>query len=854
MRYDPSLIEPKWQAEWEKQKAFETPSDLAELKKKPKYYILDMFPYPSGAGLHVGHPSGYTATDVIARLKRMEGNNVLHPMGWDAFGLPAERAALRENIHPAVITKTNIDNFRRQIKRLGFSYDWQREINTSDEDYYKWTQWIFLKLHERGLAYLAEVPVNWCPALCTVLANEEVKDGVYVETGDKVEKRLMKQWMLKITEYAERLLADLDELDWPEGVKEMQRNWIGKSRGLIFSAPVKDSDLIIETFSAHFETCYADTFVVIAPDHPLLVKLLEGVENQSEIIIACKSMLEKRMKAGNEGEKEIEGIFTGRYIVDPLGNGDLPIWVASFAIADYGTGIVKCSAHDERDFAFAKKYNLPLKIVLVPEDKELRKFVEAKEVCFTDMTEGILLEPKACAGKKGSACREYIIDHLVASGFAKEKVSYRLRDWLFSRQRYWGEPMPMVYLPDGTTAPVAESDLPIKLPKVDAYKPTKEGKSPLARADEDWLCVTLPSGEKAFRETNTMPQWAGSCWYYLRYLDPKNTKEFCGAEQENYWMPVDLYIGGVEHAVLHLLYARFWHKVLYDCGLVHTKEPFKKLFNQGMVLAQSYQDSLGKYYYPEDVTQQDNEFVVKSSGATLKTQVEKMSKSKNNVVNPDEVIAEYGADAVRLYELFMGPLEQVKLWQTAGLEGVSRFLNRVWRLVVDEETDKITSNISDAPGPSEDGIWRLLHKTIKKVSDDTKDLKFNTAISQMMMFVNEATALKKIPKECILMFLQVLAPYAPHIAEELWARLGQKDLIAKANWPQFNSDLCDDELINLVVQINGKKRDELKVKRGLPKSEVEAMVMASEKVQYFLEGKVPKKLVVVPDRLVNVVV
>ena len=854
MRYDPAMIEPKWQAIWDEQKAFETPTDLKTLKKKPKYYVLDMFPYPSGAGLHVGHPEGYTATDVVARLKRMQGFNVLHPMDWDAFGLPAERAALRDNIHPAIITRKNIDNFRRQIKRIGFSYDWNREISTSEPDYYRWTQWIFLKLYEKGLAYLAEVPVNWCPALCTVLANEEVKDGKYVETGDPVEKRLMRQWMLKITAYAERLLEDLEGLDWPEGVLEMQRNWIGKSKGLIFTAPVKDTSLTIETFSAHYMSCYADTFVVIAPDHPFLAQLLDGVENKEEILATCQSMLDKRLKSGFDAEKEVEGVFTGRYIVDPLGNGDLPIWVASFAIADYGTGIVKCSANDERDFAFAKKYNIPLKTILMPEDPELRRKVEAQEICYTDMQNGILLEPAELAGRKTGECQQELIDHLVSRGFAREQISYRLRDWLFSRQRYWGEPIPVVYLEDGTVEPLSPDALPIILPPVDQYKPTEDGQPPLARAGEEWLSVKLPGGRIGTREVNTMPQWGGSCWYYLRYLDPKNEEALCAKELEDYWMPVDLYVGGVEHAVLHLLYARFWHKVLYDCGLVHTKEPFQKLFNQGMILAQSYQDEQGKYYYPEDVEQSGSKYVAKSTGRVVKTQVEKMSKSRYNVVNPDEVIDKYGADAMRLYELFMGPLEQVKMWQMAGVEGVYRFLHRVWRLVVNQETGELNAALCDDAGNTAPELWRLLHKTIKKVGEDTLELKFNTAISQMMTFVNEATPASKLPKETVLLFLKVLSPYAPHIAEELWQRLGQTTLLAKEEWPSYDASLCVDDLVTIVLQINGKKRDELKVSRGVSEAELQAQALASPMMQKFLAGSTPKKIIVIKERIVNVVV
>lgn len=765
MTYDPSKIEAKWQSRWEQDKTFQVSQDLAELRKKPKYYVLDMFPYPSGAGLHVGHPEGYTATDVVARLKRAQGFNVMHPMGWDAFGLPAERAAMRDNIHPAIITKRNIDNFRGQIKRLGFSYDWSREVSTTDPDYYKWTQWIFLKLYEKGLAYVAEIPVNWCPAQATVLANEEVKDGKYVETGDPVEQRVMRQWMLKITAYAERLLADLDGLDWPEGVIEMQRNWIGKSVGSEIEFEIEGRSEKLKIYTTRPDTLLGVTFCVIAHDHPL-------------------------------------AHLAGMNAIHPITGEKLPIWCADYVLAHYGTGaIMAVPKSDERDEAFAKANNLPI--------KDYEPLEESK-------WPGI------------------------------RKTQYKLRDWLFSRQRYWGEPIPVMHLEDGTILPVPETDLPLELPKIDAYKPTASGEPPLARASDEWLQVKLPDGRIAYRETNTMPQWGGSCWYYLRYLDPKNTQKFCDPEIEKYWMPVDLYIGGVEHAVLHLLYARFWHKVLFDCGVVSTKEPFRKLFNQGMILAHSYQDNAGKYYYPEEVESKGADWVVKTSGKPVKTQVEKMSKSRYNVVNPDDVIAKYGADSMRLYELFMGPLDQVKPWQTAGVEGVYRFLQRTWRLA--------TRALSDEPGSSHPDLWRLYHKTLKQVQEHTLELRFNTAISQMMIFVNEATASKTLPKEIILGFVKMLAPYAPHICEELWERLDQKELVSKTFWPVFDLVLCQEDEVMIAVQINGKRRGEIKVARGLSKELVEKQALEHDQVKYFLNGTTPKKIIVVPDRIVNLVI
>jgi leucyl-tRNA synthetase len=845
-RYQPSEIEPKWQARWENEGAFKVPQDPKELAKKPKYYVLDMFPYPSGAGLHVGHPEGYTATDVVARYKRMKGFNVLHPMGWDAFGLPAERAAMRENIHPAIITQKNVDNFRRQIKRLGFSYDWDREIDTSAPDYYKWTQWIFLKLHERGLAYLAEVPVNWCPALGTVLANEEVKDGKYVETGDLVERRSMKQWMLKITVYAERLIDDLEAVDWPEGVKEMQRNWIGKSKGAEILFEIEDHpEFSFEVFTTRPDTLMGSTYCVFAPEHPFVSKMTSDTQRAAvENYVA--SSKNKSDLARTDLAKDKSGVFTGAYAKHPVTGDRIPIWISDYVLMGYGTGaIMAVPAHDERDHEFAKKFKLPIIEVVSGSQKPI---VEAP---YTG--EGRLMNSDFLDGLSVEEAKEKMIQWLEKNKKGKGRVQYRLRDWLFSRQRYWGEPFPIVHTEDGRVVPVPQDWLPVELPPVDEYKPTAEGDPPLARA-KDWLEVTLPDGTKAVRETNTMPQWAGSCWYYLRYMDPKNENQAWSRESENYWMPVDLYVGGVEHAVLHLLYARFWHKVLYDCGLVHTKEPFQKLFNQGMILAYSYRDKNGKYYHPDDVEERDGKAFLKGTGEELDSQIEKMSKSKLNVVNPDDVIDEYGSDAMRLYELFMGPLEQVKPWQTKGVEGVYRFLQRSWRLLIDEEKGELSSRVTDAPGSSEPELWKSLHKTIKVVQEHTEQMRFNTAISQMMSFVNEATSAKTLPKQILKQYLMTLSPYAPHLAEELWERIGEKEIIARAEWPVFDPLLCEEQTITLVIQVNGKKRGELQVAKETDQATLEKLALENEGAQKFMEGKTPRRVIVVPGRLVNIVI
>ncbi len=867
--YDPAAIEPRWQAEWDERGTFRTPSDPQELAAKPKYYVLDMFPYPSGAGLHVGHPVGYTATDVVARAKRMQGYNVLHPMGWDAFGLPAERAAVREGRHAAEITRRNVDNFRRQIRRLGFSYDWDREVDTSSPDYYRWTQWIFLKLHQRSLAYMAEMPVNWCPALGTVLANEEVKDGCYVETGDPVEPRLMRQWMLKITAYAERLLADLDLVDWPEHVKEMQRNWIGRSEGAVITFEVAGAEESFEVFTTRPDTLFGCTYCVLSPEHPLVPRVTMAEQRAAVEAYRADAATRDEIRR-TDPDHDPTGVASGAFAVHPVTGDRVPIWVADYVLMTYGTGaIMAVPGHDRRDHAFARRYGLPIVRV-----------VEGGEHPIED-------EPWVDEGPPGGGQAKYrainsdFLDGL-ATGDAKERmiawledhgagrrqVEYRLRDWLFSRQRYWGEPVPVVHAGDEILT-LSEDDLPVELPALEQYRPTEDGRPPLARAGDEWLRVSMPDGRVARRETNTMPQWAGSCWYYLRYLDPHNSEAIFAPEAERYWMPVDLYVGGVEHAVLHLLYARFWHKVLYDCGLVHTREPFQRLYNQGMIHKESFSDEQGRYFHRDEVEERQGSFYAVppeegkrnnvpeggkpyTGGEPLAVRMEKMGKSKLNVVNPDDVVDEYGADALRLYELFMSPLSQAKIWQTEGLEGMTRFLERTWRLVVDQKTGQRSRRLREAPASSEPDLERRLHKTIKKVTQDTEALAMNTAISEMMVFVNQATRSATLPVEIVDAFLRLLAPYAPHIAEELWQRLGQDDLIASAPWPELDEALCDDDEITVVLQVGGRKRDDLRVPKDIDRESLERLALASERVQAYLGGKAPRKLIVVPGRLVNV--
>jgi len=801
--YDPRVIEPKWQAYWEKNKTFKTSDDFT----KPKYYVLDMFPYPSGSGLHVGHPEGYTATDIVARYKRMRGYNVLHPMGWDAFGLPAEQHALNTGEHPRGFTDQNIANFRRQIKSLGFSYDWDREISTTDPDYYKWTQWIFLQLYKRGLAYMAEVPVNWCPALGTVLANEEVINGVSERGGHPVIRVPMRQWMLKITEYAERLLEDLEELDWPESIKEMQRNWIGKSEGAEVTFAVDGHDATFTVFTTRPDTLFGATYCVLAPEHELVKRITtddhrQAVEAYREAA-ARKSDLERTDLA-----KEKTGVFTGAYAINPVNGAKIPIWVADYVLGGYGTGaIMAVPAHDQRDWEFAKKFDLP--IVEVVQGGDITK--EAYVGDGPHVNSGFL------DGLGNEEAKAKMIEWLEKEGKGRAKTTYRLRDWLFSRQRYWGEPIPILHLEDGTMKPVPEEDLPLLLPDLDEIKPTGTGESPLANAT-DWVNTVDPeTGLKARRETNTMPQWAGSCWYYLRYIDPHNDKELVSKEKEQYWMPVDLYIGGAEHAVLHLLYARFWHKVLYDIGVVSTKEPFRKLVNQGMILGENG---------------------------------EKMSKSRGNVINPDDIVSEYGADTLRMYEMFMGPLEATKAWNTNGLEGIHRFLNRVWRLYVAED-GTLNPKITDEGG--DEAFIRTWHRTIKKVTEDYENLRFNTAISQMMIFVNEAYKAEKLPRKAMNDFIQLLSPIAPHIAEELWERMGHGDTITYEPWPEYDEAWIADREIEIVIQVNGKIVERVMVAADATEEELERLAKESARVQELTSGKTVRKVIVVKGKLVNVV-
>lgn len=845
--YNPAAIEPKWQSIWEKRETFRTPDDPKAWEGKPKFYILGMFPYVSGAGLHVGHPKGYLATDVIANMRRMQGYNVLHPMGWDAFGLPAERAAERGNVHPATITEKMVDMFRQQIKRIGFSYDWSREINTSAPEYYKWTQWIFLKLYEKGLAYLEDVPVNWCPALGTVLANEEVKNGKYIETGDPIERRQMRQWMLKITAYAERLLEDLNDLDWPEGLKEMQRNWIGKSEGADIKFSIKGTDLTFTVFTTRPDTLFGATYCVFAPEHPLV----EGIVSNDRKATVKAYIQESKNKSDlqrTDLATEKTGVFTGAYAINPCNNGAIPIWIADYVLISYGTGaIMAVPGHDERDHEFARAFNLSIVEVISGGEKPIE--VEP----FTD--DGVCVNSDFLNGLQVTDAKEKMIAWLEQKKKGNRQVQYRLRDWLFSRQRYWGEPFPVVHLEDGSITTITVDGLPVELPSIDEYRPTPDGKPPLARAGDDWLMVSLPDGRIGIRETNTMPQWAGSCWYYLRYIDSQNDEAPWSTEAERYWLPVDLYIGGTEHAVLHLLYARFWHKVLFDCGLVSTKEPFQNLFNQGTILAESYQDDNGKYYNPHEVEKKGEKWFVKASGRPVNTQLEKMSKSKFNVVNPDDVIDQYGADSVRLYELFIGPLSVSTPWQTAGVEGVYRFLNRVWRLGVDEYTGELSKKLTDAPSNSHAALWKELHQTIKVVTEDTESIdKMNTAISQMMVFINAATQAHTLPKETMKTFLRLLFPYAPHIAEELWERLGNTELIAKASWPTYDPEALKREEVTVVVQVNGKLRSRIQLSADANNKEAEAVALADQRVQNNVAGKTIRKVIVVPNRLINIVV
>ncbi|QNK55553.1 leucine--tRNA ligase [Paenibacillus sp. PAMC21692] len=802
--YNPLEIEPKWQQYWDGNKTFHTKEDSG----KPKFYALDMFPYPSGAGLHVGHPEGYTATDIVSRYKRMKGYNVLHPMGWDAFGLPAEQHALDTGQHPRDITFKNIDNFRRQIKSLGFSYDWDREFSTTDPDYYKWTQWIFIQLYNKGLAYVAEVPVNWCPALGTVLANEEVIDGKSERGGHPVIRKPMRQWILRITEYAERLLEDLEELDWSESIKDMQRNWIGKSTGAEVTFDIEGHDSALVVFTTRPDTLFGATYCVLAPEHELVAGITTDEQMQAvkayQEAAARKSDLERTDLA-----KEKTGVFTGAYATNPANGEKTPIWIADYVLAGYGTGaIMAVPGHDTRDWEFAKQFGLPIIEVVSGGDVEKEAYTGEGPHVNSDFLNGLNNEDAIST----------MIKHLSETGKGQGKVTYRLRDWLFSRQRYWGEPIPILHLEDGTMKTVPVDQLPLLLPDVDAIKPSGTGESPLANVT-DWVNTIDPeTGMKARRETNTMPQWAGSCWYYLRFIDPKNDKEICSPEKQKEWLPVDLYIGGAEHAVLHLLYARFWHKVLYDLGVVHTKEPFYKLVNQGMILG---------------------------------TNNEKMSKSRGNVINPDDIVGEFGADTLRMYEMFMGPLEATKPWNTNGVEGTYRFLSRVWRLFVNED-GKLNAKLTDNDETS-DAFKRTWHRSIKKITEDYENLRFNTVISQLMIFVNEAYKTESLPKAAMEQFLQMLSPIAPHIAEELWALIGRSESITYAAWPEHDEAWTVDQEVEIVVQVNGKIADRIFIAADMNEADMEALAKGQDKVQELIAGKTVRKVIAVKGKLVNIV-
>ncbi|MCB1111876.1 MAG: leucine--tRNA ligase [Chlamydiales bacterium] len=855
MRYNHKKIEPKWQKAWEEKKTFKSEQE----SDKPKYYVLDMFPYPSGSGLHVGHVEGYTATDIVSRYKRQRGFNVLHPMGWDSFGLPAEQYAVRTGTHPAETTKKNIDTFRRQLKALGFSYDWDREFATSDPDYYQWTQWIFTKLYERGLAYEAEMLVNYCPALGTVLANEEVENGRSKEGGHIVERRPLKQWVLKITAYAERLIHDLDKVDWPESLKKLQINWIGKSNGAQVDFPIVDSAKFIRVFTTRPDTLFGATFMVLAPEHSLVEELTtpDNAESVAEYkrLAAGKSDLDR-----TELSKEKTGVFTGSYAVNPVDGSEIPIWIADYVLAGYGTGAVMCvPAHDERDYEFAEKYNLPIIPVyeplveehpdLIPDGMDVetvkrevmegRRFWPNEGRCINSTNEDLSLN-----GLMVKDAIDEIIAWLAKNGKGKKMINYKLRDWLFSRQRYWGEPFPILHFEDGSKRVLDLDELPLEPPPVTDYKPAGDGRSPLAKVT-DWVEITDPkTGKKAHRETNTMPQWAGSCWYYLRFCDPGNKQEAWDKKLENYWMPVDLYVGGVEHAVLHLLYARFWHKVLYDCGLVSQEEPFQTLRNQGLIVARAFQDQNNMYVDPRDVKEKDGRYFHRETGEELSSQIEKMSKSKLNGITPDDIIEEFGADSLRLYEMFMGPLEKEKVWNTDAVNGCRRFLVRFFDMAT-------SSKVCDE---DDDEALKLGYRLVHAVTKDIEELQFNTAIAKMMEFLNDFTKLDRYPRKVVKMATQCLMPFAPHIAEEIWSIVDDGTDINYEPYPEVEKSYLEDETVTYVVQVNGKLRGRF----DLPKDQSEEVILEAAKkepaVRKHIDDRLIIKVVFVPNKLLNVVV
>jgi leucyl-tRNA synthetase len=878
MPYDPKAIEDRWQRYWTDQRTFHAEIDTT----RPKFYVLDMFPYPSGEGLHVGHPKGYISTDAIARYKRMRGFNVLHPMGWDAFGLPAEQHAIETGTHPRVTTRRNIDTYRRQLQSLGLSYDWEREIDTTHPDYVRWTQWIFARLFERGLAYEAEVPVNWCPALGTVLANEEVIDGKSERGGHPVVRLPMKQWMLRITEYAERLLEDLDELDWPEHIKKMQREWIGRSEGARVRFPLSDEpSREIEVFTTRPDTLFGATYMVLAPEHPLVAEITTADAREAvEAYAEQTARRSERIRLAEGDEKT--GVPTGAFATNPVNQERIPIWIADYVLASYGTGaIMAVPGHDERDHAFATKFGLPVREVVSGGDVTREAFVGNGEAVNSDFLDGLATEE----------AKRRINDWLEQQSKGERAITYKLRDWLFSRQRYWGEPFPVLHLEDGTTRLVPNEDLPVLLPELDDFRPSGEFETPLSRVPE-WVKAKDPdTGAPARRDPNTMPQWAGSCWYYLRFCDPRNADASWSEAAERYWMPVDLYVGGAEHAVLHLLYARFWHKVLYDAGLAHTKEPFQKLLNPGMILGYSYRywddnvsddpDARARCYPSSAVRVEGERAISVATGQEVKARwvkrervrfgadgtplhpdlddlpleevIEKMSKSRGNVISPDEVIAEFGADAMRLYELFMGPLEKGAPWATDGIPGCFRFLQRSWRLFVDDEADGERTRAL-APGAGTDDQARLTARTITGVTADMEAIQPNTAIAKLMVFTRDIAKDAPLPRDAGEAFLRMLSPFAPHLAEELWQRLGYEDSVALAAWPEADASLLVEDTVTLVVQVNGKRRSEVRVARDADEATVRAAVLADEASVRSLAGKEPRKWVIVPGRLVNVVV
>ncbi len=841
-KYDHQRIEQKWQKYWEDRGTFEAEVDLS----KPKYYVLDMFPYPSGAGLHVGHVTGYTATDVISRYKRQKGFNVLHPMGWDSFGLPAEQYAIRTGTHPSITTEKNINTYRRQLKSLGLSYDWSREFATSDPKYYKWTQWIFTKLYEKGLAYEAEMMVNFCPALGTVLANEEVEDGKSKEGGYPIERRPLRQWVLKITAYAERLLQDLDLLDWPDHLKKLQTHWIGKSEGakICFKEEKTGEDIFV--FTTRPDTLFGVTYVVLSPEHSLVSKITT-VEQKKQVEEYCKKISSKSDLERTDLAKDKTGVWTGAYVIHPITEKKVPVWISDYVLMNYGTGAVMAvPAHDERDFEFAKQFDLKIIPVIDPGHAfETREDVLQGNACFCG--EGQMIHSEALdlslTGQLSSDAKKAVIAYLEKKGVGEGTIQYKLRDWLFSRQRYWGEPFPILHFEDGSKRVLDVSELPLCPPELKDYKPSPTGESPLATA-RGWVeIVDLKTGRKALRETNTMPQWAGSCWYYLRFCDPKNDMEAWGKEAEKYWMSVDLYVGGVEHAVLHLLYARFWHKVLYDCGLVSTAEPFQTLRNQGLVIARSFQRETGGYVAPEEVEEKNGEYIHKETGEKLRSQIEKMSKSKLNGLTPDEIIEEYGADALRMYELFMGPFDKEKIWNQDSVSGCKRFLNRYFDMVY---SDKVCDEESEE-------AMKLIHRVTYAVAQDIEGLQFNTAIAKMMEFMNNFTVLEKYPKKALRMFTQILSPFAPHITEEAWEHLGGEGDLSYVAYPEVDPQYLQDQTALCVVQINGKLRGKWLFPRDQTEGEVLAFIKTQPQIQKHVVGSI-KKVVYIPNKLINLVV